>query len=190
MDRFFFSFLFFKEQLSSKQNWGKGRDSPYTRCPCQCTRVSVPSHFSRVQLFVTPWTVVGQAPLSLGFLGQNTGMGCHALLQGSSQLRNQTLAFTSPALAGGFFATSTAGEASPVIKAPLPSQWCLCCNWWMYTDASRTPTDSNWPEGSLTVALWVWTNEQWHISVIMVLYGALSLPHKSSTHCLFIPLSH
>ena len=28
------------------------------------------SHFSRVQLFVTPWTVARQAPLSMGFSGQ------------------------------------------------------------------------------------------------------------------------
>ena len=32
--------------------------------------------------FVTPWTVACQAPLSLGFPRQETGMGCHFLLQG------------------------------------------------------------------------------------------------------------
>ena len=37
---------------------------------------------SRVQLFVTPWTVAHQAPLSMGFSRQPTGVGCHALLQG------------------------------------------------------------------------------------------------------------
>ena len=31
---------------------------------------------------VTPWTVAHQAPLSVGFPGKNTGVGCHALLQG------------------------------------------------------------------------------------------------------------
>ena len=36
---------------------------------------------SCVQLFVTPWTVGRQAPLSLGFPGKNTGEGCHFLLQ-------------------------------------------------------------------------------------------------------------
>ena len=31
----------------------------------------------------TPWTVAHQAPLSMGILpGKNTGVGCHALLQG------------------------------------------------------------------------------------------------------------
>ena len=83
---------------------------------------------SHVQLFVTPWTVVRQAPLSVGFLGKNPGVGCHALLQGSSQLRNQTLTLLSLALPGGFFATSTAWEATPIIKAPLPSQGYICHN--------------------------------------------------------------
>ena len=37
---------------------------------------------SRVWLFVTPWTVGSQAPLSMGFPRQDTGVGCHSLLQG------------------------------------------------------------------------------------------------------------
>ena len=35
---------------------------------------------SRVQLFVTPWTVIHQAPMSMGFPGKHTGVGCHFLL--------------------------------------------------------------------------------------------------------------
>ena len=39
---------------------------------------------SRVQLFVTTWTVAHQAPLSMGDSpGKNTGVGCHALSQGT-----------------------------------------------------------------------------------------------------------
>ena len=30
----------------------------------------------------TPWTVARQAPLSMGFQGKNTGVGCHFLCQG------------------------------------------------------------------------------------------------------------
>ena len=37
---------------------------------------------SHVQLFATPWMVARQAPLSMGFPGKNTRMGCHFLLQG------------------------------------------------------------------------------------------------------------
>ena len=40
------------------------------------------SHFSCVQLFVTPWTVAHQAPLPWDSPGKNTRVGCHALLQG------------------------------------------------------------------------------------------------------------
>ena len=37
---------------------------------------------SCVQLFVTPWNVPCQAPLSMGFPGKSTGVGGHFLLQG------------------------------------------------------------------------------------------------------------
>ena len=40
------------------------------------------SRFSHVQLFTNSWTVAHQAPPSMGFSGKNTGVGCHALLQG------------------------------------------------------------------------------------------------------------
>ena len=40
------------------------------------------SCFSCVPLFVTLWTLAHQAPLSWDFPGKNTGVGCHALLQG------------------------------------------------------------------------------------------------------------
>ena len=37
---------------------------------------------SHVQFFVTPWTVACQAPVSIEFPGNNTGVGCLFLLQG------------------------------------------------------------------------------------------------------------
>ena len=37
---------------------------------------------SRVQLPAAPQTAARQAPLSVGFSSKNTGVGCHALLQG------------------------------------------------------------------------------------------------------------
>ena len=39
-------------------------------------------HFSCVQLFLTPWTVACQVPLSVDSPGKNTGMGCHPPLWG------------------------------------------------------------------------------------------------------------
>ena len=38
------------------------------------------SRFSRVRLCATPYMAAHQAPLSLGFSRQNTGVGCHFLL--------------------------------------------------------------------------------------------------------------
>ena len=44
--------------------------------------MGVLSRFRRVRLFATPRTVAHQAPLSMGFSSKNSGVGCHALLQG------------------------------------------------------------------------------------------------------------
>ena len=37
---------------------------------------------NRVQLFVTPWTLAHQVPLSMGFPRQESRVGCHFPLQG------------------------------------------------------------------------------------------------------------
>ena len=39
-------------------------------CVCVCACAPVLSCFSRVQLFVTPWTIAHQAPLSMEFSRQ------------------------------------------------------------------------------------------------------------------------
>ena len=52
-----------------------------TKCVC------VPSH---VQLFVTPWTVAHQAPLSMGFSWQEYWSGLPPPSKGSSHPRDQT----------------------------------------------------------------------------------------------------
>ena len=49
------------------------------------------SHLVLSNSFVTPWTVAHQAPLPMGFPGKNLGVGCHFLLQGSSQGLNPHL---------------------------------------------------------------------------------------------------
>ena len=46
----------------------------YACCCCQL--------LSGVRLSLTPWTVACQASLSMEFSRQNTGVGCHSLLQG------------------------------------------------------------------------------------------------------------
>ena len=86
------------------------------------------SCFSRVQLFVTPWTVARQAPLSRGILqARILEWVAMSSSRGSSQPRDQTglgsnwikldqtgskpTTLMSPQMAGGFFITSTTWEA-------------------------------------------------------------------------------
>ena len=57
-------------------------EDDYKSIRFQLRQASVLSHFSCFLLFATSWTVTHQASLSLGFPNQNTGVGCHALLQG------------------------------------------------------------------------------------------------------------
>ena len=69
-------------------------------------------HFSGVWLFAIPWTVARQAPLRLGFSWQETGVGCHALLQGIFHTRDQTCdSYMFPASASGFLTTSATWQA-------------------------------------------------------------------------------
>ena len=77
---------------------------------------------SRVRLFVTPWTAACQAPLSMGFSRQEywSGWPCPPL----GDLPNPGIkltSLTSPALAGGFFTTSTTWE-DPICTPP-PQLW-------------------------------------------------------------------
>ena len=70
------------------------------------------SHFSRVQLFVTQWTVARQAPLFMEFSRQEywSGLPCPP----PGDLPNPGIkpaSLTSPALAGGFFTTITTWKA-------------------------------------------------------------------------------
>ena len=72
----------------------------------------VPSCFSHVWLFENPWTVAHQAPLFMGFSRQEywSGLPC-PLLGDLLYPRMEPTSLMSPALAGGFFITSTTWEA-------------------------------------------------------------------------------
>ena len=73
-----------------------------------------------VQLFATLRSVAHQAPLCpRNFPGKNTVVGYHSLLRGSSQVREERVSLVSPALAGGFFATTATWGA--------PYLCCCCC---------------------------------------------------------------
>ena len=70
------------------------------------------NHFSRVQLFLTLWTVALQASLSMGFSRQEYWSGLPFSVPGDLPDPGiEPMSLTFPALAGGFFSTSTTWEA-------------------------------------------------------------------------------
>ena len=65
------------------------------------------SCFSHVQLFATPWTIVHQAPLSMGFSRKEYWSGLPCPLPGDLPNSGiEPVSLMSPALAGVFFTTS------------------------------------------------------------------------------------
>ena len=98
-------------------------DGVLTLCMCA---MCVVGHFSSVWLFVTPWTVAYQVPLSTEFSRQELKRVTMPSSRGSSQPRDWThISLLFLALAGQFFTTSTTWEAFYTI---VVVQW-LSCNW-------------------------------------------------------------
>ena len=62
---------------------------------------------------VTPWTIAHQVHLSMDFPGENTGMGCHFLLQGN--LPNPGIKPGSPALQADSLPTEPPGKPREVL---------------------------------------------------------------------------
>ena len=79
------------------------------------------SHFSRVWLFATPWTVALQAPLSMEFSRQEYWNELPCPPPGDlPDLEIEPKSLPSLALAGGFFTTITNWEAHPTkISGPI-----------------------------------------------------------------------
>ena len=70
------------------------------------------SRFSRVRLYATPGTVARQAPLPMGFSRQEYWSGLPCPPPGDLPDPGiEPTSLTSPALAGGFFTTSSSWEA-------------------------------------------------------------------------------
>ena len=70
------------------------------------------SHFSRVHLFATPWTIAHQAPLFMGFSRQEHWSGLSCPSPGNLPDPGiEPVSLTSPALSGDLFTTSAIWEA-------------------------------------------------------------------------------
>ena len=67
------------------------------------------AHFSRVQLFATPWTVAHQASLSMEFSRQKYWSGFP--VPPPEDLPDPGIKLMSPALTGGFFTTAPPGKS-------------------------------------------------------------------------------
>ena len=88
----------------------------YLKCSLKCLQIYLLiillSHFSHVQLFVTPWTVACQAPRSMGFSRQEYWSGLPCPPPGylpDPGIKPTSL--LSPALSGGFYTTELPGKA-------------------------------------------------------------------------------
>ena len=88
--------------------WLESLDSDV--CVCVCV-------FSRVWLFVTPWTVARQAPRSMGFPRQEHWSGLP--FPPSEDLPNSGTEPESPALAGEFFAAEPPGKPLILISTSI-----------------------------------------------------------------------
>ena len=67
--------------------------------------------FSRVRLFETLWILTHQAPLSMGFSGQEYRVSCHALLQGIFPTQNRTCVSCNFCITVGFFTAELPGKS-------------------------------------------------------------------------------
>ena len=79
--------------------------------PCLWPSVCVLSRFSRVWRLATPWTIVRQTPLFMGFSGQEHWTGLPFPSPGGlPDPRMEPASLVSPALAGEFFTTEPSGK--------------------------------------------------------------------------------
>ena len=87
-------------------------------CVCVCVRVRACAHMlSCVQLFVTPWTVAHQAPLSMEFSQQEYWSGLAFPTPGDlPYLEIKPLSFGSPVLAGRFFTIRATWETLKAVQ--------------------------------------------------------------------------
>ena len=90
------------------------------------------SHFSRVELFATPWTIAGQPPLSMGFSKQEYWSELPCTLPGDLPDPGiEPASLMSPALADKFFTTAAAAKSLSRVRL-LATPWSrLCLGLWL-----------------------------------------------------------
>ena len=118
---------------------GEGQGSLACCSPCAC----VLSSFSCVRLFVTPWTVGCQAPLSMGFSRQEYWSGLPFPSPGDLPDPGiEPASLMSPALVGGFF-----------IRTLLPMV-CSCIFYFYYSLSGRKRNVSKTERGERPWCPW------------------------------------
>ena len=125
------------------------------------------SHFSHIQLFATLWMVARHAPLSMRFSRQEYRSGLRSPPPGDLPYPGiKPMSLTSPALAGGFFTTSTTWEAHIYLLSirTLTTSCEELTRWkrlwcWEGLEAGEGD-DRGWDswKASLTRWAWVWVN--------------------------------
>ena len=86
-----------------------------------CVPAYVLSPLGHVRLFVNRWTIALQAPLSMGFSRQEYWNGLLCPPPGNLPEPGIPMSLMSPALANGFFTTSTTWEAPGVVMVAVKS---------------------------------------------------------------------
>ena len=106
-------------------NWATREILPYAFHHL-CVHACVLNHFSCVWLFKTLWTIAFQSPLSMRFSGQEYWSGLPLPSPGDLPDPGiEPTSLLSPALAGGFFTTSTNWEVHSITHVCL-ILWCIC----------------------------------------------------------------
>ena len=123
--------MILRESISQDQNsiWGQTRR--IMSCP-----VCVLSH---VWLFVTPWTVALLCPWN--FLGKNTGVVCHFLLQGSSRPRDGTWV---SCIAGRFLPPASPGKPMQDYNSVIMPSLCHKKEWAGINSVTLTLRNNVW----------------------------------------------
>ena len=129
---------------------------------------------SHIQLFVTPWTVAHEAPLSMGFFSQEYQNKLPFPAPG--YLSNPGIEPASPALAGRFFTTvppgktsqKRRGESFSIFERRILGQWSYTstCLWkcsWKHSLTNKTKS---------THTLWAYTIIQF--SYTIQLYNSMN----------------